>query len=64
MHEWAADRYDFVQYPEPEWRVQRRRKPGKRLDQAFNLTLAGFAIWPIIAPVLLGALVVVVMMLG
>ncbi|MDK4804948.1 MAG: hypothetical protein OC190_00195 [Novosphingobium aromaticivorans] len=63
VHEWAADK-GWAQYPEPEWRVQRRRERGDWLDTAFKLTVAGFLIGPIIAPVLLGILVLIVIAIG
>lgn len=61
-HEWAAD-HGWTQYPEPEWRRRRKPKPD-RLDQAFKLTIAGFMLWPILAPVFLGILVLIVIVIG
>lgn len=61
-HEWAADR-GWAQYPEPEWRSMRRRRPS-RLDQAFKLTIAAFLLGPIVAPVIVALLIGVVIVIG
>jgi hypothetical protein len=68
MQERAADR-GWGQYPEPEWmqrrkRAEAQRRADARLNHAFRWTVAGFLLWPILAPVLLGMLVLIVLLIG